>query len=360
MSVSVESRTDRLAELLARARARLAAGHQPRQRPLPDRLHRHQRRGRRAPRRRAAVLHGLPLRRAGRRAGARLRDGAGRRRHGRRPRRRGCTGAPASRTTTSPCARTASSPRSSPTGVELVAAGGLVEGLRAVKDAGEVAAMRAAAQLADEVYEHLRDRGLVGRTEREVALEIEAEMRRARGGGHLVPADRRRRRARRAAARRAARRRDPGRHARGHRHGRAPGRLLLGLHAHVRDRHDRRRRRARPTSSCCDAQPSRSRPCAPGRLPRGRRRRARDHRGGRPRRPLRPRPRPRRRARDPRGAAPVQDAPEGELAAGNAVTVEPGVYLPGAVGVRIEDLAIVTDAGTDVLTRFPKELVVAA
>ena len=34
---------------------------------------------------------------------------------------------------------------------------------------------------------------------------------------------------------------------------------------------------------------------------------------------------------------------EATLEAGQVVTVEPGVYVPGAVGVRIEDLAIVTD-----------------
>ena len=54
-------------------------------------------------------------------------------------------------------------------GVELVPAGGLVEHLREVKDEGEVAAMRAAAELADEVYEYVAERGLAGRTEREVA-----------------------------------------------------------------------------------------------------------------------------------------------------------------------------------------------
>jgi Xaa-Pro aminopeptidase len=48
---------------------------------------------------------------------------------------------------------------------------------------------------------------------------------------------------------------------------------------------------------------------------------------------------------------------EGALEAGNAVTVEPGVYLPGEVGVRIEDLVIVTDGEPDILTGFPKELV---
>jgi Xaa-Pro aminopeptidase len=45
------------------------------------------------------------------------------------------------------------------------------------------------------------------------------------------------------------------------------------------------------------------------------------------------------------------------LAAGNAVTVEPGIYLSGVAGVRIEDLVIVTDDGCDVLTSFPKELI---
>jgi Xaa-Pro aminopeptidase len=47
---------------------------------------------------------------------------------------------------------------------------------------------------------------------------------------------------------------------------------------------------------------------------------------------------------------------EGSLAAGNVVTIEPGIYLPGLGGVRIEDLVIVTDDGPDVLTSFTKEL----
>ena len=47
----------------------------------------------------------------------------------------------------------------------------------------------------------------------------------------------------------------------------------------------------------------------------------------------------------------------GSLRTGNTVSVEPGVYLPGKLGVRIEDLVAVTDDGCDILTGFTKELV---
>ncbi len=50
---------------------------------------------------------------------------------------------------------------------------------------------------------------------------------------------------------------------------------------------------------------------------------------------------------------------EDELASGNVVTVEPGVYLPGRLGVRIEDLVVVSDGGCEILTSVDKQLTVA-
>jgi Xaa-Pro aminopeptidase len=51
---------------------------------------------------------------------------------------------------------------------------------------------------------------------------------------------------------------------------------------------------------------------------------------------------------------------ESELVAGNAVTVEPGVYLPGRFGVRIEDLVVVTEEGCEVLAPTSKDLITVA
>ncbi len=50
---------------------------------------------------------------------------------------------------------------------------------------------------------------------------------------------------------------------------------------------------------------------------------------------------------------------EDELQAGNVVTVEPGVYVPGGFGVRIEDLVLVTDGGCEILSSLSKRLIVA-
>ncbi|CAN5271821.1 Xaa-Pro peptidase family protein [soil metagenome] len=45
-----------------------------------------------------------------------------------------------------------------------------------------------------------------------------------------------------------------------------------------------------------------------------------------------------------------------KLRPGNIVTIEPGIYIPGDCGVRIEDYAVITARGCEVLSRAPKQL----
>lgn len=47
---------------------------------------------------------------------------------------------------------------------------------------------------------------------------------------------------------------------------------------------------------------------------------------------------------------------QGQLQAGMTFTVEPGIYIPGQGGVRIEDDVLITDSGCEILTSFPNEL----
>ncbi len=46
------------------------------------------------------------------------------------------------------------------------------------------------------------------------------------------------------------------------------------------------------------------------------------------------------------------------LEVGNVVTVEPGIYIPNKFGVRIEDMALITENGCENLTNTPKELII--
>jgi len=52
----------------------------------------------------------------------------------------------------------------------------------------------------------------------------------------------------------------------------------------------------------------------------------------------------------------ISQLSEGYLEAGSVVTIEPGIYIPGVGGVRIEDMILVQPDGVEVLTRLPKYL----
>jgi Xaa-Pro aminopeptidase len=241
--------------------------------------------------------------------------------------------------------------------VKLVPAGGLVEELRAIKDAGEIAKIRAAAALADEALQAVLSRGLAGRTEREVALDLEIEQRRR--GAEAVSF--------RPIVAAAA-------------HGALP-------HAVPRDAEIPRGTLVvidwgcQLDGYCSDC----TRTFATGELDSRDREvydvvlRAQEAALA----AVRPGPTGRevdavaREIIAQAGHAEhfghglghgvgleIHEGPrlsttgEAALAAGQVVTVEPGVYVPGAVGVRIEDLVVVTEDGHDVLSGLPKSFTV--
>jgi Xaa-Pro aminopeptidase len=54
----------------------------------------------------------------------------------------------------------------------------------------------------------------------------------------------------------------------------------------------------------------------------------------------------------------VSMASRDRLRQGNVITIEPGVYLPGRWGLRIEDDVLITASGCTVLTTSPKQLMI--
>jgi len=242
--------------------------------------------------------------------------------------------------------------------IELVATVGLVERMRAIKEPDEIARIKAATALADAAFERVVGEGLAGRTEREIALAIETDMR-ARGADRagfdaIVAAGA---------------------------HGALP-------HAQPRDEEvgtgdlvviDWGAQLDGYCSDCTrtvaigdpegdareiyelvlEAQLAGVRTVAAGRGTREVDASAREviEAGG----------------HGPQFGhglghgvgldiheAPTLSlrAPDQELEAGNVVTIEPGIYLPGRFGVRIEDLVVVGDDGADVLTSIDKQLMI--
>jgi len=239
--------------------------------------------------------------------------------------------------------------------VELVAAGPVIEELRLRKDGSEIEKVRAAAKLADEALTEVLERGIVGRTERDVALDIEFAMRRRGASGPSFPPII------------AAGPHGALVHAQPRDVAIPPGTLVVIDWGATLDGY---------ASDC-------TRTFATGELdPRDRalydlvqraQQEALDA--------VRPGPLGRevdavaRAVIDGAGHAEhfghglghgvglvVHEGPrlskQGEtpLAAGQIVTVEPGVYVPGQAGVRIEDLVVITEDGCEILSSLPKDL----
>ncbi|HTA37036.1 MAG TPA: Xaa-Pro peptidase family protein [Solirubrobacteraceae bacterium] len=246
-----------------------------------------------------------------------------------------------------------------PAAWEPIPAAGLVEGLRELKDAAELQRIRAAAELADEALRGVLEAGLAGRSERDVAIDLELRMRRL---GASAPS--------------------------------FSSIVAAGPHSALPHAEAREVTIPRDTlvtidwgalldGYCSDC----TRTFATGeRLPTEDREVyelvLRAQRAGL----AAVRPGPSGRAVDGVAREIIETAGHGEhfghglghgvglevheaprlsrtaaeqpLRAGHVVTVEPGVYIPGRIGVRIEDLVAVTEDGHAVLNGLPKELTV--
>ena len=243
-----------------------------------------------------------------------------------------------------------------PDGVELVAAGGLVEELRAVKEPAEVERIARAARIVDEALGALAEQGLVGRSERAVAAELERDMRQRGAEGPSFPiivAS-----GAHGALPHASPREEP-----------IPADALVILdlgcvvegycsdctrtfatgaldgeaaevYALVLAAQERALEAVRAGAGAREVDAVAREAIADG----GHGERFGHGLGHGVGLEIHERPR-------------LSPTGEGTLAAGNVVTVEPGVYVSGAFGVRIEDLVVVGEEGPEVLSAFPKALV---
>jgi Xaa-Pro aminopeptidase len=239
-------------------------------------------------------------------------------------------------------------------GIEFVAAGGQVEKLRRVKDSKELAAIAEASKLADEVWRWSLERGLAGRTERDVARAAEARIRELGAELSFPPIVA-------AGPNGALPHAEPGEREIGH------GELVVFDMGAKLDGYCSDGTRTYATGE--PGEPARAvyetvleaQLTALGAVKAGVKGEDVD-----------------KVARDVIVAAghgehfghglghgvgiDVHEAPrlsprsDDLLAAGEVVTVEPGIYLAGELGVRIEDLVVVTEGGLDNLSALPKAL----
>jgi Xaa-Pro aminopeptidase len=244
-----------------------------------------------------------------------------------------------------------------PDRIELVGVEGVIERLRAVKDPAEIASMRRAAAVADDALRWLLDRGLIGRTERWLALELEQRIRALGAEDPSFPA----------IVASGAHGALP--HARPRDVEISSGELVVIDWGARLDGYNSDCTRTVAAGAPGGAAASTYevvleaqlagvqavRPGANGRLVDGAARSVIDAAGygsqfghglghgvG-----LEVH-------EDPRLSQRSDDV----LSTGNAVTVEPGIYLPGRLGVRIEDLVVVTDDGCEILSSIGKQLMV--